>query len=39
MVQVSWGDLDEEALEALMFLREINVCLILSRGQYFLSSV
>lgn len=41
MVQVSWADLDEEALEVLMFLREreVNVCLILSRGQYFLSSV
>lgn len=32
MVQVSWVDLDEEALEALIsfFLREINVCQILS---------
>lgn len=24
MVQVSWADLDEEALNAFMFLREIN---------------
>lgn len=28
MVQVSWADLDEEAAEALMFLREINICVI-----------